>query len=106
MASAVDTEHLVLSLLEQEGGLAISIFNKANVDIEPYGAVSSKNWRRCRSLFAPGRRGASLHHPSAEQALNPGRDESKKLGDQYISIEHVLLASQMTRAPRVAFSEN
>ena len=30
----VDVEHLLLALLEQERGLAISILNKANVDLE------------------------------------------------------------------------
>src|SRR5215510_4085192 len=30
----VDVEHLLLALLEQEGGLAVSILNKANVDVQ------------------------------------------------------------------------
>src|SRR5262249_46001125 len=30
----VDTEHLLVALLEQERGLAVSILNKANVDVD------------------------------------------------------------------------
>ena len=89
----VDTEHLVLSLLEQEGGLAISIFNKANVDLETLRRRIEQELEKMPKVSSPQGGGEQVYiTPRLNKLLTQAEDESKKLGDQYISIEHVLLA--------------
>ncbi|HYR44521.1 MAG TPA: ATP-dependent chaperone ClpB [Terriglobia bacterium] len=89
----VDTEHLVLSLSEQESGLAVSIFNKANVDLETLRHRIEQELEKMPKVSSPQGGGEQVYiTPRLNKLLTQAEDESKKLGDQYISIEHVLLA--------------
>jgi ATP-dependent Clp protease ATP-binding subunit ClpB len=80
----VDVEHLLSALLEQEGGLAVSILNKANVDVQ---AVLQRLDAELRKLPK-----VSSATGAAENVYITGRlnkllaqaeDESKKLGDAF-----------------------
>jgi ATP-dependent Clp protease ATP-binding subunit ClpB len=44
----LDTEHLLLALLDQEGGLAPSILNKADIRVD-----ARKKWTGCPKCPAP-----------------------------------------------------
>ena len=89
----VDVEHLLLAFLEQEQGLATSIFNRAE--------ISGENLRKSlqEQLDALPR----ISNPSGtpDQVYVTGRlsllleqakEEAKTLGDEYVSVEHLLLA--------------
>jgi ATP-dependent Clp protease ATP-binding subunit ClpB len=88
----VDVEHLLLALLEQEGGLATPILQRAEVNTD----------RLRRRLEAELNKLPRVSSPSgaADQVYVTGRlnrviaaaeDEAKKLKDEYISVEHILL---------------
>jgi len=90
----VDLEHLLLALLEQERGLAMSILNKADIDA---GAVKRQLEQELNKLpKVSGSAGAADQvyiTGRLRQILTKAQDEAKNLGDEYISIEHVLLAA-------------
>jgi ATP-dependent Clp protease ATP-binding subunit ClpB len=89
----VDVEHLLLALLEQERGLATSILNKANVDVESLKRNIEQELARLPKVTGPtGEPGQVYVTSRLNRLLTEAEDESKRLGDQFVSVEHVLLA--------------
>jgi ATP-dependent Clp protease ATP-binding subunit ClpB len=89
----VDVEHLLLALLEQERGLASSILNKANVDVESLRRNIEQELAKIPKVSEPtGEPGQVYITSRLNRLLTQAEDESKKLGDEYVSVEHVLLA--------------
>jgi ATP-dependent Clp protease ATP-binding subunit ClpB len=89
----VDVEHLLLALLDQERGLASSILNKANVNIESLRTNIEHELDRMPKVTGPtGEPGQVYVTSRLNRLLTLAEDESKRLGDEYVSIEHVLLA--------------
>src|SRR5262249_48847166 len=89
----VDVEHLLLALLKQERGLAGSILNKANVDIESLRRSLEQELDRIPKVSgSTGEPGQVYITSRLNRLLTQAADESKRLGDEYVSIEHVLLA--------------
>ena len=89
----VDVDHLLLALLDQEGGLATSILDKAGVDaaivrrhveaeLEKLPKVSSSTGA-AGDVYITGR---------LNRLLVQAKDEAKQLKDEYVSVEHLLLA--------------
>ena len=86
----MDVEHLLLALLDQEHGLAASILNKAEVAVD---AVKIKLQREIEKL--PRVTGGSDQVGVAgrlNRVLGVADDEAKKMKDDYVSVEHLLLA--------------
>jgi len=90
----IDVEHLLLALVEQEGGLTHSLFAKADVDPA---MVQQKLVEQLEKL--PRVSGSA---PDVDQLyltkrlqdlLDRAETEAKRLKDYYISVEHVLLAA-------------
>src|SRR5947207_3257478 len=90
----IDVEHVLLSLLDQDRGLAPAILQKAGVSVD---ALTIKLQRELEKL-------PKVTGPSGapEQMYVTGRfnkfvanaeDEAKKLKDEYVSVEHLLLAA-------------
>src|SRR5882724_6141257 len=89
----VDVEHLLASLLEQEGGLATSILTKAEVKIDNLKRRVEQELERMPKVS--GQRGAPDQiyiTGRLNRLLAQAEDEAKKLKDEYISVEHLLLA--------------
>src|SRR5438105_4888873 len=86
----IAVEHLLLALLDQEHGLAASILNKAGVPVE---ALKLRIHRDLESL--PRVSGAGSDQVSLTGRLNrllgQAEEEAKKLKDDYVSVEHLLL---------------
>ena len=85
----IEPEHLLLSLLDQEKGLAAAILNKAGVSVD---AITVKAQRELESLP----RVTGDVEPRLTQRLvklvDAAETEAKKLKDDYVSVEHLLLA--------------
>jgi ATP-dependent Clp protease ATP-binding subunit ClpB len=89
----IDNEHLLLSLLDQEGGLTPAILKKAGV------APEALTIRVQRELEKLPRVTTSSGSPDnfyltgrLNKLLTHAEDEAKKLKDEYVSVEHLLLA--------------
>ena len=89
----IDVEHLLLALLEQEGGLARSIFEKTGVDAELVRQrVETELARLPKVSSTTGGAGEVYITGRLNRLLVQAEDEAKQLKDDYVSVEHILLA--------------
>src|SRR5438876_1080615 len=90
----IDVEHLLTALLEQEGGLAGSILAKGGVNIELLGRRLQTELERLPKVSGPAGGLDQMYVTSRlSRILTKAEDQAKKLKDDYISVEHVLLAA-------------
>jgi ATP-dependent Clp protease ATP-binding subunit ClpB len=89
----VDVEHLLASLLEQERGLAGSILNKAEINTDAVKQRVEQELERLPKVSGPAGAPDQIYVTGRlNRLLAQAEDEAKKLKDDYISVEHVLLA--------------
>src|SRR5258707_2055757 len=89
----IDVEHLLLALLEQEGGLTKSILEKSNVDPDLVRQrVQAELARMPKVASGTGGGGDTYISGRLNRLLVQAEDEAKQLKDEYISVEHLLLA--------------
>jgi ATP-dependent Clp protease ATP-binding subunit ClpB len=90
---AVDVEHLLLALLEQEGGLVPRLFEKARVAPDLLKAKVEEELNRIPRVSGSDTTGQGNY---VTQRLNKllvhAQDQAKKLKDEYVSVEHLVLA--------------
>jgi len=89
--SELSTVHLLSALTFQENGLVPRIFEKMELDSEKFTQALESSLKSLATLSgsSAGRVGAS---GEMNQALVRAEDEAKKLQDEYVSVEHLLLA--------------
>jgi ATP-dependent Clp protease ATP-binding subunit ClpB len=88
----IDAEHLLLAMLDQEGGLAAAILSKAGISVD---ALKVRLHRELERLpRVSGSSGGPEIHISSRlnRLLTQVEEEAKNLKDDYVSIEHLLLA--------------
>ncbi len=94
----LDCEHLLLALLDQEHGLAPAILKKAGGSVE---AISIRLQQELEKLprvtTASGGPDQVQLSGRIQRVLAVAEEEAKKLKDDYISVEHLLLALQEDR---------
>ena len=89
----VDVEHLLASLIEQEGGLATSILSRAGANIDNFKRRIQQELERMPRVSGPAAAPDQVYITARlNRLLAQAEDEAKKLKDDYISIEHLLLA--------------
>src|SRR5262245_29000376 len=89
----VDVEHLALALLEQEPGLAVSILRKAEINLNSLKRRLEQEIARLPRVTGPAGEAEQVYVTGRlNRLLNQAEDEAKQLKDDYISVEHVLLA--------------
>ena len=90
----VDANHLLLALLEQQDGLAPRILNRLEVDAGALRTrIQSDLEGRPRVSTGGGEAGRIYITADLEQLLARAEDEAGKFGDDYVSVEHLLLAA-------------
>ncbi|SDB17779.1 ATP-dependent chaperone ClpB [Eubacterium oxidoreducens] len=84
----IEQEHLLCALLEQEGGLLGNLLEKMDVDVNSL-LMEVRNLLGKRPKVSGGQNYVG-------QALNKvlicAEDEAKKMGDSYVSVEHLFLS--------------
>jgi len=89
----VDVEHLLLALLEQERGLAPSILNKADVPVANLAGKLKEELARMPKVAGPAGAPDQIYVTGRlNRVLVQAEDEAKKLKDEFVSVEHLLLA--------------
>jgi ATP-dependent Clp protease ATP-binding subunit ClpB len=84
----IETEHLLLALLEQDG-LATNVFSKLNVPVQKVREAAETFVKRQPKVS--GANGSVYWGRSADTLLDRAETQRKDLGDDYISIEHLLM---------------
>ena len=94
----IDVEHLISALLEQEGGLAPSILHKADLNVETVKTRLENEIRKIPKVTGSGGSPDQIYLTGRlQKLLTQAADEAKALKDEYVSIEHVLLAATVER---------
>src|ERR1700704_4095732 len=89
----LDVEHLLLALLDQEGGLARSVLDKTGVDADLVRQrLETELARLPKVSSASGASGEVYITSRLNRLLVQAEDEAKQLKDDYVSVEHILLA--------------
>ena len=89
----IDVEHLLLALLEQEGGLARSVLDKTGVDADLVRQrLETELARLPKVSSSSGAVGEVYITSRLNRLLVQAEDEAKQLKDDYVSVEHILLA--------------
>ena len=86
--SQVEQEHLMLALLQQEGGLIGSLMEKMGVQVRPFEQALEANIRKLPQLSQAGQLYASA---DLENALNEAEKQAAAMQDEYTSVEHLML---------------
>jgi ATP-dependent Clp protease ATP-binding subunit ClpB len=87
----IDVEHLLLALLDQDQGLAPAILSKSDVPVD---ALKLRVHRELERMPKVSGTSSDEKHVSGRlnRLLTQAQDEAQRLKDEYVSIEHILLA--------------
>ena len=89
----VDGEHLLLALLEQPEGLVPRLFQRMDVAVEPVTDALDAELAKRPEVRGGGAESGKIYVTSRLQKLLVGAEaEAKRLKDEYVSVEHLLLA--------------
>ncbi len=90
----VDVEHLLLALVEQEQGLVPRLLTRMGIRPDDFSRALEDELRRRPQVSGPGVQPGSVY---VTQRLNrilvAAQEEAKRLKDEYVSVEHILLAA-------------
>ncbi|MDH5642058.1 MAG: type VI secretion system ATPase TssH, partial [Nitrospira sp.] len=89
----IDVEHLLLALLEQEHGITPALVERTGVALSGLRQGVEQALTKIPQVQGAGAAPGQLHITSRlSQVLTRAEDEQKSLKDDYLSVEHVLLA--------------
>jgi ATP-dependent Clp protease ATP-binding subunit ClpB len=89
----VDTEHLLLALLEQPDGLIPRLLTRADLDTGALRADLERALESRPRVSGPGAANGQVSVTRGlSQLLDDAEREAERLKDEYVSVEHVLLA--------------
>ncbi len=89
----VDVEHLLGALLAADGGLVPRLLARLDVPVEAFGAAVAAELRRRPAVSAGGAEPGKVYVTARlQQLLVRAEKEAKRLKDEYVSVEHLVLA--------------
>lgn len=89
----IDGEHLLLALLQQSEGLVPRLLQKLDVPLGDFTAALTKEIERRASVSGPGIEPGKIYvTPRFSRLLVRSEEEAKRLRDEFVSVEHLLLA--------------
>ncbi|MDI6591861.1 MAG: AAA family ATPase [Patescibacteria group bacterium] len=88
----IDALHLLYSLLSQEGSIVLNLLQRIGVDIENLKRKTKLALERIPVVATPQSFGQFYLTQDMARVLEMARQESIKMGDEFISVEHLFLA--------------
>jgi ATP-dependent Clp protease ATP-binding subunit ClpB len=89
----IDVEHLLLAFVEQDGGLATSLLEQAGLSVPSVRQAVEQALAKLPQVQGAGASPGQLHVGTRlHQVLSNAEDEQRGLKDDYLSVEHVVLA--------------
>ncbi len=90
--SQVDALHLLLSLLSQDSSIILTILQKLGVDVDGLKKKVDAQVLKITSGIAPMPAGQLYLTQDMAKVLERARQESVKMSDEFVSVEHLFLA--------------
>jgi len=89
----LDVEHVLMALLEQQDGLAPAILLKAGVALDRVAQRVDAEIAKMPKVSSPGGAANQIYVTGRlNTVLSQAEDEARKLKDDFVSVEHLLLA--------------
>jgi ATP-dependent Clp protease ATP-binding subunit ClpB len=89
----IEAEHLALALLTQDGGVAPRIVEKAGASPAAVAGRLQQALGRMPRVSGPGAPSGQVYvSPRVNEVLNAAEAEAQRMKDEYVSVEHLLLA--------------
>lgn len=89
----VDGEHLLLALLEQEDGLVPRLFGKMGISVDRLRKQVQEEVERKPRVSGPGMESGKIFVTQRlSRLMARAEEEAQRLKDEYVSVEHLLLA--------------
>ncbi|MDQ7842686.1 MAG: ATP-dependent chaperone ClpB [Armatimonadota bacterium] len=86
----MDTEHLLLALIEQQDGIVPRLLARLNVNLAALRGRLQAELQRLPRVQGPAAEGLRIS-PRLRQAVEVAQSEAQRLRDQFVSTEHLLL---------------
>src|SRR5438105_2115562 len=91
--SQIEVEHLALALLSQDGGVAGRVVEKAGATPKTLVERLEQALGRMPRVSGPGAPAGQFYiAPRVNEVLNAAETEAQRMKDEYVSVEHLLLA--------------
>ena len=87
----LDTEHLLLAMLEQNDGVAIQVMQKLGVDTRSLTHAVEDSLARAPKVQYSDNTAQVYITPRTKHVLELAKEEAQRLNDEYIGVEHLLL---------------
>src|ERR1700761_5286426 len=88
----VDSDHLLLALLDQQEGLVSRLLARMEVPVETLRGEAERELSRRPSVSGSGAESGKIYLTQRlQQVVVRAEDEAKRLRDEYVSVEHLLL---------------
>jgi len=88
----------LFALLSQEGSVVLTIIQKMGVDIEALKRKTESELKKISTLLTPTAFGQFYLTQDMAKVLEKARQESLKMGDEFISVEHLFLGLLDTKS--------
>jgi ATP-dependent Clp protease ATP-binding subunit ClpB len=88
----IDALHLLLALLSQEESVVLTLLRKLGADIESLKKKASNALNTIPTITTPQSFGQFYLTQDMAKVLETAREEAMKMGDEFISVEHLFLA--------------
>lgn len=89
---SIDGEHLLAALLDQSDGLAPTLLEKAGISVPAFRKALDEELHKMPRVTGPGANGQVTITRRLDKLLSDAETIATGLKDEYISVEHVLLA--------------
>src|SRR5438105_8876844 len=91
--SQIEVEHLALALLSQDGGVAGRMVEKAGATVATLRQRLQQAVERLPRVSGPGAQPGQVYiAPRVNEVLTAAETEAQQMKDEYVSVEHLLLA--------------
>ena len=88
----IDALHLLYALLDQEGSVVLNLLQRLGADVEGLKRKTKTALDKIPAITAPQSFGQLYLTQDMAKVLEGAKQEAVKMGDEYISVEHLFLA--------------
>ena len=89
----IDADHLLLALAQQQDGLTPRLLQKLDVDVAAFTAAIDRLLDVRPSVSGPGAKPGQVYvTQKTNEIFTKAEQEAKRLKDEYVSVEHIILA--------------